>query len=933
MQKPDFRSPPDIAALEKTIIAYWERENIFAKTLQKTKDGKEYTFYDGPPFATGLPHYGHLLASTTKDLIPRYQTMKGKFVERKWGWDCHGLPIENLVEKELNLINRRAIEEYGVAKFNEQCRAKVMEYADEWQKIIRRFGRFVDMENDYKTMDKDFMDQVWGVFKRLWDKELIYHDYKAMHYCPRCGTPLSNFEVTQGYKDIKDISVTVEFALHEPLFDQQVSALAWTTTPWTLPANMLLAVAPDLDYLVVKGDIEGYFLVLKDLSSTVFGHDLAPEQIIGTLRGSDLVGLKYTPVFDFVSQQVTHDQVFTIQAADFIDTTTGTGIVHIAPGFGEDDYQLGKKLGLPLIQHVDDEGKFVPAMGDPWAGMEVKPRDNPQVTDIAILKYLKECRVLFNKQTITHSYPHCWRCDTPLLNYATNSWFLAVTKLKDALLKNNQLINWSPEHIKNGRFGKWLEGVRDWAISRNRYWGTPLPVWISETGKYLCIGSSAELAKLAGLESVDDLHKHKIDDIIIYHENETYHRTPEVLDCWFESGSMPYATHKSLPADFISEGQDQTRGWFYTLHVLATALENSPAFNNCICSGIILAADGKKMSKKLSNYPDPALLFEQYGVDSLRLYLMSSPVIKAESLNFNESEVADWRRRVLVIWWNLMGFYQGLSNITVKVEVDPTSLTPHLLDSWLSARLQQLTQEVTQSLDNYDLNRYVRLMSEFIDQFSTWYLRLSRDRLRQTDEAGLAARRCFGHSLRQLAVLMAPLTPFFADTMYLAQKDLDESSNDSWQQSVHLEDWPLAQKFDSQLLLLINGLANIVEQAHRARSERKIRVRQPLASITLKQIAVEMTNGWQEDVEELLKQELNVKSIIWSDKEALDFDWTLTPELENEGLARDLMRDIARERKKLRLSADQEFFYEVSSIPAGWQEQIETKTSTRLKII
>jgi isoleucyl-tRNA synthetase len=635
---------------ENEILKFWKDNDTFKKSLENCPEDKVYNFYDGPPFATGLPHYGHIVASLMKDVVPRFWTMKGYRVDRKWGWDCHGLPVENIIEKELNLASKKDIEEYGVGKFNEACRATVLKFANEWRTTVERMGRWVDMDLDYKTMDLPFMESVWWVFSELWKKNLIYPGYKPMQICPHCMTPLANFEVTQGYKDVKDLSVVAKFKITNPKSqapnklqipitnDQNIFVLAWTTTPWTLPGNILLAVGKDIDYVIVKeiGEHTDYFVVAKERLNEVF-KDHAYD-VVKEVKGEELVGLEYEPLFPYYKDT---PNAFRVVAAEFVSTQDGTGVVHIAPAFGEDDFGVGQKEKLPLVQHVAMDGHFKPEVTD-FAGLEVKPKDDPTKTDVEIIKWLAHQGKLFKKEKFEHSYPHCWRCDTPLLNYATDSWFVRVTELKEQLLKNNESINWVPEHIKEGRFGKWLEGSRDWAISRNRFWGTPLPVWKCSNEKcdgVKVVGSVDELEQLTG-KKISDLHKHLIDDLTFACEKcgGEMKRIPEVLDCWFESGSMPYAQmhypfenkekfEQGFPAEFIAEGQDQTRGWFYTLHVLATALTNGaspsikkdtsvPAFKNVIVNGIVLAEDGKKMSKKLKNYPDPNVVIDKYGADA-----------------------------------------------------------------------------------------------------------------------------------------------------------------------------------------------------------------------------------------------------------------------------------------------------------------------------
>ncbi len=939
----NFREQPNLPQLEEEVLAFWKTDKTFEKSIENRDPSKAYTFYDGPPFATGMPHYGHLLASTTKDVIPRYWTMKGYRVERKWGWDCHGLPIENLLEKELDLPDKKAIEDFGVANFNEACRSRVLTYAKDWQKVIERIGRWVDMENDYKTMESWYMESLWWVFKKLWEKGLIYQGHKAMHICPRCSTPLSNFEVTQGYKDVKDISVFVEFKLQESQkltqTGEPVFVLAWTTTPWTLPGNVLLAVSPNLHYVLFKvKDSAKLYVAAEELLANIMPD--GGYEVVKKVKTDELVGLTYEPLFPYFVQT---KNAFRVVAADFVTSEDGTGVVHIAPGFGEDDYALGVREDVALVQHVGFDGKFTKQVKD-FAGMMVKPKDDPNSTDIEIIRYLAQHDKLFAKRKIIHSYPHCWRCDTPLLNYATDSWFVKVTSFKDQLLKNNQVINWVPDHIKDGRFGTWLENVRDWAISRNRFWGTPLPVWKSEDGEVICVESIQELEKLSG-KKVTDLHKHLIDDIEIKKDGKVYHRIPEVLDCWFESGAMPYASfhypfenkekfEQNFPAEFISEGQDQTRGWFYTLHVLATALtmgdepaipvkKTSSSFKNVIVNGVILAADGKKMSKRLKNYPDPMEVVEKYGVDSLRLYLMSSPVMKAENLNFNEKEVADLRRRVFIIWWNVLSFYKMFADSKHDVRQTPVlDKNSHVLDQWLLSRLETLTQQVTQLMDSYDVVKASRSLMEFVDELSTWYLRLSRDRVKATDNQQVS--HLLGFALYRLAQLFAPFAPFFTEVLY--HNLVDDKG------SIHLSDWPLVNKklLDATLEQEMLMLKKIVEAGHAARSEAKVPLRQPLAKVT---VQVEKALTYQSMLSELLLAELNVKQVDFvteAQELAVKFDFTLTQELREEGEARQLIRKIQDLRKKAGLPVDKLVKVAVPAWPATWQKEIEQKTNTQL---
>jgi isoleucyl-tRNA synthetase len=682
--------------LEEEVLKYWQDNHIFQKSIDSRSKDKEYVFYDGPPFATGLPHYGHIVASVIKDVVPRYWTMHGYRVPRVWGWDCHGLPIENIVEKELGFKHKKDIKEYGIAKFNEMCRQQVMTYAAEWEKIIPRIGRWADMQHAYRTMDKPFMESVWWVFKSIYDKGLVYEDYRSMHICPRCETTLSQQEVSEGYKDVKDISVTVKFELID---EPGTYLLAWTTTPWTLPGNVAIAVGSDVDYVKVKDDDALYYLAKAALEKNS-PHFKNPVVVADT-KGSELVGKSYKPLFDYYSNDQhlkNRENGWKVYAADFVTADSGTGIAHEAPAFGAEDWELAKQVHLPFVQHVNFDGTMK-AEVVAFAGMEVKPRsDDDKVrlgTDIAVLKYLQDHNLFFSKENLTHSYPHCWRCDTPLLNYATSSWFVNITKIKDNLLHNAKNVSWSPEHIKEGRFGKWLEGARDWSISRQRFWASVIPLWVCEKCKTKRVfGSASELEEASG-KKIDDLHKHIVDEVTVPCScGGVMHRIPDVLDTWFDSGSMPYGERHYpfedkeqfdavFPAQFIAEGLDQTRAWFYYLHVLAGALFEKNAFQNVIVNGIVLAEDGKKMSKKLKNYPDPMEVVNKYGADALRLYLMSSPVVQAENLAFSEKGVDEWLKKVIMRLENVHSFYELYKG---ELAHDAVSTSENVLDVWILAR-------------------------------------------------------------------------------------------------------------------------------------------------------------------------------------------------------------------------------------------------------
>ncbi len=959
---------------EQEVLKFWDENKTFEKSVESRPKDKPYVFYDGPPFATGLPHYGHIIASLMKDVVPRYWTMQGKRVERKWGWDCHGLPVENIIEKDLKLKDRQAIEDMGVDKFNEACRNTVLTYAEEWKKTVNRMGRWVDMENDYKTMDIQFMESVWWVFKELWDKGLIYEGKKSMHVCPRCVTPLSNFEVTQGYKDVKDLSVTGKFKLKntkEKLgLDGDVYVLAWTTTPWTLPGNVMLAVGEDIDYVVVqhKDNGEEYYICAKERLGEVFKSQEKDEYLVeSTLKGSDLVGLEYEPLFPYFKDT---ENAFRVVTADFVSTEDGTGVVHIAPAFGEDDYQIGEREKTGWVQHVTMEGKFIEEVTD-FAGQEVKSKEDPTKTDVDIIKYLAGKGLLFAKEKFEHSYPHCWRCDTPLLNYSTSSWFVRVTDLKDDLLKNNKKTNWVPEHIKEGRFGKWLEGARDWAISRNRFWGSPLPVWKSEDGEVLCVGSVEELEKLSG-QKVDDLHKHIVDEIVITKDGKEYRRIPEVLDCWFESGSMPYGQmhypfenkekfEAGYPAEFIAEGQDQTRGWFYTLHVLATALtsgknpsipktETCPAFKNVIVNGIVLAEDGKKMSKRLKNYPDPMEVLEKYGADAMRYYLVTSPAMYSESLNFSEVGVREMYNKVVNTLHNVFVFYQTFAS---QQTGKSTRESANVLDRWILAKLQLLIKETTEKMNEYKLAEASRPILDFIDDLSTWYVRRSRDRFKGDDEQDKQQALSTLHfTLLTLSKVMAPFTPFIAESIYKGLGNKEKGVSES----VHLADWPKVDEslVDEKVLGDMEKVRKIVEMGHSLRKEAGIPVRQPLSQLS--------AFGCQlsDELGQIVADELNVKSVsalggpalggvdgeegdmlsAFVQKEDGDLkvglNTEITEELKKEGLAREIVRTINLMRKEQKLTIDYvvtvEYHVEdelLKSVFADYGEEIKKQVLAR----
>ncbi|MGK5088912.1 isoleucine--tRNA ligase [Bdellovibrionota bacterium FG-2] len=790
------KSDVQLAKLEEEILKFWDEKHIFEKSLNNalSSDGatKPYSFYDGPPFATGLPHYGHILAGVLKDIVPRYWTMKGYSVPRRFGWDCHGVPVEYEINKAYKIESNKQIFEMGVGKYNEACRSIVQRYSQEWKRTVRRVGRWVDMDNAYFTMDVSFMQSVWWVFSELYRKGLIYEGYKVVPYSTGISTVLSNFEANSNYKQVQDPAITITFPI---LVQANTSFLAWTTTPWTLPSNLALAVGRELDYVKVKEKSTGnqYYLAAALLKSVYTNPDQEVE-VLETLKGQALLGLEYEPLFTYFADRRAKG-AFKVIHSDHVTIESGTGIVHMAPAFGEEDYYACLKEGLPIVNPVDDDGMFTAEVPN-YKGRRVKEADKD------IIAELKKAGRLFKQETIVHSYPYCYRSDTPLIYKAVSSWFVSVEKIKDQIIKNNTGTNWVPENLRDGRFGKWLEGARDWAISRNRFWGTPLPLWRNAEGEIICISSKDELEKLSG-QKFEDLHIDKVDSILIPSPTgkSPLKRINGVMDCWFESGSMPYAQwgypfqnkekfEKTFPADFIAEGLDQTRGWFYTLMVIGTGLFDKAPFKNVVVNGLILAEDGKKMSKSLKNYPDPMEVLDKHGADALRLYLIDSPVVKAQELRFSEAGVKDVVRKILLRWWNSYSFFVSYANIDNFKPKGDFAKSPNILDKWVISRLNTLVETTQREMTAYRLYNVVPGLLQFIEDLTNTYIRFNRSHFWQTgmpEDKRLAYETLY-EVLLTLSRVMAPFAPFLSETIYQNLVKVRPNSRES----VHLESFPEA---------------------------------------------------------------------------------------------------------------------------------------------
>ncbi len=863
--KPDIQFPQQ----EESILSLWDEKDIFKKSLNP--DRPTYSFYDGPPFATGLPHYGHLLTGVLKDIVPRYWTMQGYTVPRRFGWDCHGLPVEYEINKTHQIQSRKDILKMGVAQYNSACRSIVKRYSQEWKKTVRRVGRWIDMEKPYFTMDLSFMESVWWVFQKLYEKGLIYEGYKVVPYSVGISTPLSHFEANLNYKMVQDPSITVSF----PLLDTSAELLAWTTTPWTLPSNLGLAIGQDLNYAKIKDPTSGRTYIvaearLSDVFSGTFKNTKAPIEILETFKGKKLIGMRYQPLFSYFESQA-KEGAFRVIHSDHVTTESGTGIVHLAPAFGEEDYSVCCREGIPLVNPVDDDGMFTSEVPE-FQGKRVKE------TDKDIITLLKNKNRLFKQETIQHSYPYCYRSDTPLIYRAVSSWFVRVEKIKEKLIALNQTTTWVPDHLRDGRFGNWLENARDWAISRNRFWGTPLPIWRNTEGELLCLGSRNELEKLSG-QKITDLHMDVIDSITIPSPTgkSPLKRVEGVLDCWFESGSMPYAQwgypnfnqeafEKSFPADFIAEGLDQTRGWFYTLMVIGTALFEKAPFKNVIVNGLVLAEDGRKMSKSLRNYPDPQEILNTHGADALRLYLMDSPVVKAQELKFSESGVRDIVRKILLRWWNSYSFFVNYANIDQFWPTQNSKKSPNLLDQWILSRLHSLITKTQTEMSGYRLYNVVPELLQFIEQLTNTYIRFNREHFWQEGmpEDKQLAYETFYEVLISLSKIMAPFTPFLAEAIY---QNLAQALSHP-KESVHLESFPQPDStlIRPELEEAVRIMETLVTLGRNYREKISVKAKIPLQQMKVIHRDPNVLKTLKQ-FEPYFREELNIRKVIYDQNE------------------------------------------------------------------
>lgn len=857
----------NLPALERATLDRWDAERTFEATLEATRSAPRYSFYDGPPFATGLPHYGHLLAGILKDIVPRYWTMRGYHVERRFGWDCHGLPVEQEINKQLNISDRKQVLALGVDTYNEACRGIVKRYTGEWKRTVRRMGRWVDMENAYFTMDPAFMQSVWWVFRQLWDKGLIYEDHKVVPYSVGISTALSNFEAGQDYRDVQDPALTIAFELAD---EPGTYVLAWTTTPWTLPSNLGLAVHREHEYVkLYDRTTDRRYIVAAALWENLFHHAKPKHDatVLETVKGEALLGMRYKPLFSYFAHKA-DEGAFKVIHSDHVTLDAGTGVVHIAPAYGEDDFQAGKRNGLGLVNPIDDDGRFTAEVPD-LAGML------PKEADATVVTRLKQQGSIFRHDTLTHSYPFCYRSGTPLIYRAVKSWFVRVEQIRERVIAANATTRWVPEHLRDGRFGNWLEGARDWAISRNRFWGTPLPVWRNAEGETVCVGSIEELEKLSG-QKVTDLHTHFVDKITIPSPTgrSPLKRIEPVLDCWFESGSMPYAQQsypfanrevfeRSFPAEYIAEGLDQTRGWFYTLMVLGAALFDKAPFKNVIVNGLVLAEDGQKMSKSKRNYPDPNEVLERHGADALRLYLIDSPVVRAQELKFSEKGVRDIVRRILLRWWNAYSFFVSYASLDGFAPQGDARKSENVLDRWVLSRLNTLIATTNREMEAYRLYNVVPALLSFIEGLTNTYIRFNRRHFwaEGMPEDKRLAFETLHEVLLTTAKVMAPFTPFMSEVTYA---NLSRGSSTA-KASVHLEAFPSADETlrDAALEGAVARMEQAVLQGRNLREQIGVKGRCPLRTLTVIHHDAAVLDAMR-PLAAYIADELNVQSVVFT---------------------------------------------------------------------
>mmetsp|Transcript_43375 Transcript_43375/g.92877 ORF Transcript_43375/g.92877 Transcript_43375/m.92877 type:complete len:1082 (-) Transcript_43375:301-3546(-) len=915
---------PNFPEEETKTLAYWKEIDAFQESLRQSKGKKPYNFYDGPPFATGLPHYGHILAGTIKDVVCRFAHQRGHHVERRFGWDCHGVPVEGIIDAKLKIKGRADVLNMGIDKYNEECRAVVLQYTQEWRNVVERFGRWIDFDNDYKTMDLSYMESIWWCFKELFDKGLVYRAFRVMAYSTALSTPLSNFEVQLNYKEVSDPSIIVQFKRTDK---ENSWLLAWTTTPWTLPSNMALCVNPEFDYLVLKVKSSGQeWVVGKDrfawvCSCTKMDQE-ADFELLDTVKGATLVGIGYEPLFPFFKEKCAHnkDKVWHVISDKYVTASAGTCIVHQAPAFGEDDYRACVKFGViekdgtGMIQPIDEAGCFTADVTD-YKGMHVKAADKD------IKEALKKNGNLLHNGNEVHNYPHCWRSETPLIYRAIPAWFIKVEDARDKLIANNNQTHWVPSFVKEKRFHNWLMEARDWCVSRNRYWGAPIPLWVSDDfEEVVCIGSVAELEQYTD-RKITDLHRHFIDDITIPSKQGkgVLKRVDEVFDCWFESGSMPYSSkhypfenkedfENGFPAQFVAEGLDQTRGWFYTLMVLSTHIFNKPAFQNLICNGLVLAADGKKMSKRLKNYPDPMDMCNQYGADAVRMYMCNSPVVRAEPLKFKEEGVKDIVKDVFLPWFNAyrffvqeVGRYEGEHGKFVP-DSSRIKKSTNVMDKWVNACLHHLIKFVREELDAYRLYTVVGGLTKLLEDLTNWYVRLNRDRMRGNNgqEEALTSLCTLYDLLLNLAVLLAPVVPFITEFMYFNLARALPEGHEMKAKSVHFVMIPEfdPEVIDEDIQRAVGSMQKTVELGRVCREQKKVGLKTPLKKMTI----FNQDPRFKSDLQPLhsyIEEELNVMEIEYStDVSQISLSATLNFKLLGKKLGKE-MKNVQNAAKEL----------------------------------